>query len=241
MLLLAHRGASAAAPENTVSAFREAVAQGADGVELDVMVCGSGEVVVCHDERLDRVAGLPWIVARTPWSKLRDADVGTRLGFPPERIPRLEEVFDALPKHMLVNVELKGEGVDDRGLAQKVGDYVTSAGLGERVIFSSFNPLLLFRLATARPSLRRGYLVDPDANFFVHARLLSPLVSSYSIHPHFEACSAPRVAGWHARGLAVAAWTVDDPVRARMLREAGVDLLITNQPGPMRRALGGPA
>jgi glycerophosphoryl diester phosphodiesterase len=241
MLLFAHRGASAAAAENTLSAFREAAAQAADGVELDVMVCGSGEVVVCHDERLDRVAGLPWQVARTRWKKLRDADVGTRLGFPPERIPLLEEVFEVLPKHLSVNIELKGEGVDDRGLAQKVGDYVLGAGLAERVIVSSFNPLLLFRLASGWPSLRRGFLIDPDASFFVHAQLLSPLVSSYSIHPHHEACSARRVAEWHARGLVVAAWTVDDPARARALREAGVDVLITNQPGPVRRALEDPA
>lgn len=65
MLLLAHRGASADAPENTLAAFQEAVAQGADGVELDAMVCGSGEVVVCHDETLERLAGLPWEVRTT--------------------------------------------------------------------------------------------------------------------------------------------------------------------------------
>ena len=66
MLLLAHRGASADAPENTLTAFAEAARQGADGVELDVMLCASGELVVCHDEKLDRLAGLPWRVQATP-------------------------------------------------------------------------------------------------------------------------------------------------------------------------------
>jgi len=71
VLLLAHRGASADAPENTIAAFEEAVRQGADGVELDVQVCSTGEVVVCHDERLTRLAGLDWELGATPWWKLR--------------------------------------------------------------------------------------------------------------------------------------------------------------------------
>ena len=87
MLLLAHRGASADAPENTLPAFELAVRHGCDGVELDVMRCGSGELVVCHDERLDRLAGLDWEIAHTPYEKLRKADVGSRLGYAPARIP----------------------------------------------------------------------------------------------------------------------------------------------------------
>ncbi|MHB8878697.1 MAG: glycerophosphodiester phosphodiesterase [Myxococcaceae bacterium] len=237
MLLLAHRGASAAAPENTLTAFREAVVQGADGVELDVRVCGSGELVVCHDPTLDRLAGLPWEVARTPWWKLRQADVGTRLGFAPERIPRLEEVFDALPAPLWVNVELKGEGLDGGGLAAKVARYLTSARLEGRVVVSSFNPFLLLRLAAACGSLRRGFLLNPEASFALHGGLIAPLVSSYSIHPHHSACTSPRVARWHRWGLVVAAWTVDDPKRALALRQMGVDLLITNRPGELRRAL----
>ena len=96
MLVLAHRGSSARAPENTLAAFRLAVEEGADGVELDVMRCGSGELVVCHDERLGRLAGLDWEVGRTPWWKLQRADVGHHFG-QRARIPLLKEVFEALP------------------------------------------------------------------------------------------------------------------------------------------------
>src|SRR5215207_7201024 len=124
MLLLAHRGASADAPENTLDAFAEAVRQGADGVELDAMVCGSGEVVVCHDEHLDRLAGLSWEVRRTPYWKLRRADVGSRLGFAPARIPLLTEVLELLPAQLLVNVELKCDRVEDDGLSVKVARLV---------------------------------------------------------------------------------------------------------------------
>ncbi|HYH98198.1 glycerophosphodiester phosphodiesterase [Hyalangium sp.] len=237
MLLLAHRGASADAPENTLEAFAEAVRQGADGVELDARVCSSGEVVVCHDDRLDRLAGLPWEVRTTAWWKLQRADVGTPLGFGPARIPLLEEVLEALPAHFLVNIELKSGHLDDGGLAHRVAGLVTQRGLAERVVISSFNPLCLFRVAAAAPSLRRGLLIDPNKPWRPQAYVLSPLVSSHSVHPHHGACTPERVAEWTGSGLRVAAWTVDEPARARELAEMGVSYLITNRPGPLREAL----
>ncbi|CAM4387842.1 glycerophosphodiester phosphodiesterase [Corallococcus exiguus] len=237
MLLLAHRGASADAPENTLEAFAEAVRQGADGVELDAMVCGSGEVVVCHDERLDRLAGQPWEVRSTPWWKLSRADVGTPLGFAPARIPLLEEVLDALPEHFLVNIELKCDRFDDGGLAAGVARLLRERDLAGRVVVSSFNPLCLFRLAAVAPTLRRGFLIDPDKPWALQAYALSPLVSSHSVHPFHEACTPERVAAWNDAGLRVAAWTVDDPQRARELRDLGVSYLITNRPGRVREAL----
>ncbi len=238
MLLLAHRGASADAPENTLAAFEEAVRQGADGVELDAMVCGSGEVVVCHDESLERLAGLPWRVRATAWWKLQGADVGSRLGFAPARIPLLEEVLEALPPRMLVNIELKCDDFDDGGLARKVAELVTRRGLGGRVVISSFNPLCLFRTAAAAPSLRRGFLIDPDKRWGPQAHGVVPLVSSHSVHPFHAQCTPERVAAWRERGLRVAVWTVDDARRARELREMGVSYLITNRPGALREALG---
>ncbi|QSQ13494.1 glycerophosphodiester phosphodiesterase [Myxococcus landrumensis] len=237
MLLLAHRGASADAPENTLEAFAEAAHQGADGVELDAMVCGSGEVVVCHDERLERLAGLPWEVRATPWWKLRQADVGTPLGFAPARIPLLEEVLDALPPQFIVNIELKCERFDDDGLAQKVADLVRRRGMSERVVISSFNPMCLFRLLAVAPELRRGYLIDPDRRWSVQAYAVSPLVSSHSVHPFHGDCTPERIAAWRAAGLRVATWTVDDASRARELERMGVSYLITNRPGAMRDSL----
>lgn len=238
MLLLAHRGASADRPENTLEAFEEAVRQGADGVELDAQVCGSGEVVVCHDEELSRLAGRPWEVRRTPWRDLEALDVGSPLGFAPARIPRLEEVLDLLPRHLLVNVELKSERADDGGLSEAVARLLRARGEQERVLVSSFNALCLVRLAQHAPELRRGLLLDPDRRFWPQAWLLSPLVSTHSVHPHHSAVTPARVRAWGAGGLRVATWTVDAPERARELREAGVAYLITNRPRAVREALG---
>lgn len=239
MRILGHRGASADFPENTLEAFLGAAAQGADGVELDVMVCGSGELVVCHDERLDRLAGLPWDVATTPWRKLKRVDVGSRLGFAPARMPLLSDVFEALPERLVVNVELKCEAVDDRGLSEKAGRYLTQAGLGHRVFVSSFNPLCLVRLAKAFPALRRGFLIDPEKAWLPQAYLWLPVAASTSVHPHASACTAERVNRWHAQGWQVATWTVDDATEARRLRALGVDWLITNRPGALRAELTG--
>jgi glycerophosphoryl diester phosphodiesterase len=238
MRLLAHRGASADFPENTLEAFAGAVAQGADGVELDVMRCATGELVVCHDEWLDRLAGLHWDVRATPWRQLKRLDVGSRLGFPPARVPLLDEVFDLLPSHLAINVELKCITVDDRGLSLSVAQRVHDRKLADRVFLSSFNPYCLVRVARAYPSLPRGFLIDPDLAWAPQAWFWLPVTALTSVHPHFSQITAERVNRWHARGWAVAAWTVDDVLEARRLRALGVEDLITNRPGALRRELG---
>lgn len=237
MLLLAHRGASADAPENTLPAFEEAVRQSADGVELDAMVCGSGEVVVCHDDTLQRLAGVDWEVAKTPLRRLRELDVGGHLGFSRAGIPTLEEVFDVLPPHLLVNIELKCDTVEDRGLSVKVADWVVAQGHADRVLLSSFNPLCLIRAARAQPSLRRGFLIDPDKPLFAQTALYLPLSANHSVHPHFSQATPERVRGWKEAGYSLAVWTVDDAGEARRLESLGAAYCITNRPRALRDQL----
>ncbi len=238
MQLLAHRGASAEAPENTLEAFAEAVRQQADGVELDAMVCGSGEVVVCHDETLERLAGVEVAVGTTPYPQLRELDVGTPLGFGRARIPLLEEVLDLLPAWMVVNIELKCDTVEDRGLSWKVARLVERRKLEERVILSSFNPLCLFRVAAVAPPLRRGLLIDPDKRFLWQNAVTRPLTANFSVHPHHSQVTPARLREWRAAALEVAVWTVDDPQLAGSLRDAGVGYCITNRPAALRAGLG---
>ena len=237
MRILGHRGASADFPENTMEAFSGAMAQRADGVELDVMRCATGELVVCHDEWLDRLAGLHWEVLTTPWWKLRKADVGSRLGFPPARLPLLHDVLDELGERAFINVEIKCETTEDHGLSVAVGQLLADRELGERVFVSSFNPLCLMRLATSHPSLKRGFLIDPDRAWAPQAWGWAPLAARTSVHPHFSQVTSERVNRWHAQGWEVAVWTVDDVDEARRLRAIGVDWLITNRPGELRAEL----
>ncbi|MGV3623985.1 MAG: glycerophosphodiester phosphodiesterase [Archangium sp.] len=237
MRILGHRGASADFPENTLEAFRGAIEQRADGVELDVMRCASGELVVCHDEWLDRLAGLRLEVLTTPWHRLKKVDVGSRLGFAPARIPLLDDVIDALPSNAFINVELKCETVDDHGLSVAVGERVTARGLEERVFLSSFNPLCLVRVSQSHPNLKRGFLIDPDKAWAPQAWFWLPVTAMTSVHPHYSQVSANRVNRWHAQGWEVAVWTVDDVTEAKRLRAMGVDWLITNRPGELRQKL----
>jgi glycerophosphoryl diester phosphodiesterase len=237
MEILAHRGASADAAENTLSAFREAVTQGADGVELDVRRCGTGEVVVCHDERLDRLAGVDWEVERTPWERLREVEVGRPIGRVPDRIPLLAEVLAALPPELTVNVELKCERLGDRGLTASALQVVREAGAIDRVVFSSFNALCLVRLRLLEAKVRRGYLIDPDRWWPLHGTVLAPVLSSFSVHPHHGDITEARARRWKGAGLRIAAWTVDDADEAARLQSLGVDYLITNRPARLREAL----
>lgn len=237
MWILGHRGASADAPENTLAAFQEALRQRADGVELDVMRCATGEVVVCHDENLKRLAGVDRPLARMAWPELKELDVGTRLGFARARIPLLEEVLATLPAGLQVNVELKCETLDDGGLTQATAELLLRDRAPERFLVSSFNAVCLARLRRIAPQLKRGYLIDPDKSFLLHGLVLPAPVANHSVHPFWDAVTPARASAWHRRGFRLAAWTVDDPQEARRLQGLGVEYCITNRPGELRAAL----
>jgi glycerophosphoryl diester phosphodiesterase len=235
--ILGHRGASAQAPENTLAAFRLAMAQGADGVELDARRCASGEVVVFHDQDALRIAGAPLRVAEVPLDVLRELDAGAwkGAGFRGERIPLLAEVLEALPGAR-VNVELKAER-RDRRLAGAAAEVIRRAGASGRVIASSFDAGLLAAFQRAAPEVACGLLVDRRAGWRLLAELALWRLRPEAVHPEHGLATAAQVGRWRARGLAVSVWTVDEPAEARRLAGLGVDSLITNRPGELRRLL----
>jgi glycerophosphoryl diester phosphodiesterase len=234
----AHRGASAEAPENTLPAFLLALEQDADGVELDVQLCGSGEVVVLHDSTLGRTAGRPGLLAETPWSELRRLDVGTFKGsrWAGTRIPLLAEVLEAVAGRLLVNVELKCESTDDHGLTAAVVRIVREAGVRERVLLSSFNPFCLARARAFDPALPRAYLFEVGSQLPLPAAT-ARLLGARALHPEAPLAGPAEVARWRRQGFRVACWTVDSAETARRLWASGVSGLITNRPGALRREL----
>ena len=235
-LVWAHRGASADAPENTLAAFRLAADQGADGVELDAQRCGTGEPVVFHDDTLGRTTGRVGLLRETAWSTLRQLDAGRRFSprFENERVPLLSEVFAALPAHVLVNVELKCDAADDRGLTAAVIDVVREAAAQGRVLLSSFNPACLLRARRLAPELPRAHLFEADAAFPVYGATLMGALGAVAIHPPAGEASADSIQKWLRRGYRIAPWTVDDVEVARRLLEHGCSGLITNRPERMR-------
>ncbi len=239
MRILGHRGASSDAPENTLVAFQRALDQGADGVELDARLCGSGEVVVFHDPRLERLTGATGRVADTPWSTLARLEVRAGpAGAGPGRIPLLSEVLEALPRTALVNVELKSEDWTGTRVAEAAGALLAAGRHEDHVVVSSFDARCLLRLALAHPRLKRGLLLDPERSQRVQRHLLLPLLGRDAVHPEAGQVTEADVRHWHARGREVAVWTVDDPEVARRLRAWGVDACITNRPGALRAELG---
>ncbi|MBK9516810.1 MAG: glycerophosphodiester phosphodiesterase [Anaeromyxobacter sp.] len=239
-LVLGHRGASAEAPENTLAAFRLAAAQGADGVELDVWRCGSGEIVVIHDESTLRTCGQALLVPEAPLAALRALDAGAwkGAGFRGERIPLLAEVLEALPD-AVINVELKARrGGGDPGLAAGVAAAVAAARAEARVLVSSFDFSLVAALRAAAPRLATGLLFEDAWHWRWRVPVGVARLRPSALHPDRRLCTPARLGRWVRSGRAVAVWTVDQPDEQARLARAGVAALITNAPGAARRALG---
>ena len=236
-MVIAHRGASALETENTVPAFARARAEGADGVELDVMTCGTAELVVFHDDDLTRLAGRPERIPDTSFAALREVKLSSGA-----RIPTLDEVFEACGPEMLVNVELK---VPTRGravlgpLVDRVAEAVTRAGAGGRVLVSSFNPLAVWLWTRRMPAVPAGLLFEREAALPLRRAWAAPLLRPFAMHPEMVLCTEERVAAWHRRGYMVNVWTVDDPAQLAACRKMRIDGVITNDPKRTRALLSG--
>jgi len=223
--LIAHRGFAAVAPENTVSAFRDALTVGADGVELDVRAAADGTPVVCHDATVDRTTeGNGAVAAHAP------ADLAAlSVGGSDDGIPTFAATLEALPP-TTVYAELK-----EAGVASAAADVLVAAD--HSVVVSSFDADAL--AAPRERGLATALLAATDGDEAV-ARAAD--LGCAMVHLHASACGADVVAAAHDRDLRVAAWTlappgtdagdwtVTDPAVHERLLAAGVDALIADAP-----------
>ena len=235
-----HRGASAYAPENTLKSFLLAMAQGADGIELDVWLSSDGVPVVIHDEDPARTTNGTGDVTLMTLEAIQAFDAGQG-----ERIPTLDEVFTALPDTAFVNVELKhkwddidesvGPAVQDVGnaLERTVLDVLEKHGAIPRVIVSSFNPFSLIAMRELSKDIALGYLSQAGSDF---SSVLAG-IEFQALHPEHPDVTAEYMAQARARGKRVNVWTVNDAARMAELRDLGVDGIISNHPDIVRRVL----
>jgi glycerophosphoryl diester phosphodiesterase len=234
-LVIGHRGASARAPENSVEAFARARADGADGVELDVLGCATGEVVVFHDDDLARLGGRPDRIDALPFSDVRAARlVGGA------RIPTLEEAFEACGPELLVNVELKAPRVGGGRLAALVDGVAAILGrtrTGPRVLVSSFSPRAVRRWMRRAPEVPAALLFERAAPAPLRNAWAARWLRPSALNPELALCTRARVARWHALGYAVNTWTVDGEAAVRACVDVGVDGIITNDPAATRGLL----
>ena len=237
-LIWAHRGASAYAPENTLSSFAMAAEMKADGIELDIQLTKDNEIVVVHDEELSRVSdGSGWVKDHT-LAELRSMNFSkTHPEFKDEKIPTLEEVYELVkPTGMTVNVELKTGIFWYRGIEQIVLELTKKMGMEERVIYSSFNHYTLRHMKEMDPSIQTGLLysddwigVAPYAAGVVHVDALHPALYHLQEEGYVETA--------RKNGLETHVWTVDEPEHIRMCLDLGVEAIITDKPDLCRKIM----
>lgn len=233
-LILGHRGASSDAPENTLPTFARAIAE---GVELDVQLSRDGRLVVVHDFVLGRTANGRGPVGETSFENLRHLDAGAWFGaaFSGNPIPTLDEVYDLLQgRARVINVEIKktalGTSVEDA-----LADFLSGCPEVRVVtLVSSFDHPALQRFKDRRPDVKTGALyVAP----LVEPARYAQGIPVDALHPRHDAVVADVVNDARAAGMTVNVWTVNDVDDARRLAAIGVDVIMTDRPAAIGRAL----
>jgi glycerophosphoryl diester phosphodiesterase len=230
--IFAHRGASIHAPENTLSAFKLAVTQKADAIELDAKLCADGQVVVIHDQTVDRTTDGSGKVVEMPLAALKELDAGSWFNsqFKGESVPTLDEVFEAVGKEIFINVELTNYASVFDDLSDKVIQLVQKHGLQDRVMFSSFNPLALRRAYKLLPEVPLGLLALPGFAGAWARSFLGRWVPYKALHPDFSSTTPQMIEKQHRQGAHVFVWTVNEADKMQQLFEWGVDGIFTDDP-----------
>ena len=245
-MIIGHRGYSSKAPENTLSAFTLIREHGIGGVELDVHRCGSGEIVVIHDDSLQRVAGTALPIATTPFDQLREHDVGRWFDkkFAGEQVPLLEDVFEVLGGSCFIDIEIKhyrspASRPREGGVEAEVARLIRHHGLERRCIVSSFNPYIVRRVRAFDRAIVVGaiYGSGRDVTSLLRRSASHVLSGARVMKPHHRNATGSRIRRMHRFGRLVMPWTVDDEDLARSLAGWGADAIITNRPGEIRDAL----
>jgi glycerophosphoryl diester phosphodiesterase len=229
MVIIGHRGACGYEPENTLRSFRRALELGVDAVELDVYHCRSGELVVIHDETVDRTTNGRGYVVEMSLDQLRVLDAGKG-----EKVPTLAEVFDCVAGQCDVNIELKGSSTAEP-VAELLAEYVARFGWQySQFSVSSFNHIELMEFHRLQPEVATGALYDGIP--LGYAAFAEPL-GVRSVNLSLDFIDQKFVDDAHNRGLLVYVWTVNNETDVRRMLNFGVDGLFTNYPDLARRGL----
>ena len=212
---------------------------GADGVELDVTLSVDGEVVVMHDDGVERTTDGRGLVSRLTLTQLKSLDAGSWFGakFTGERIPTLREVVEWAGDDMLLNIELKGMSLGTTGLEREVIRIVRECQLEDRVILSSFNPFTLWRVKRMAADLHSGLLYAEDLPLFLQRAWLRPLAYPDALHSGHSMVTTVYVDWARRKGYRVNVWTVDRAEEMAQLIAYGVDMIITNRPDVLSAVL----
>lgn len=224
--IIGHRGGAAGYPENTLASFKKAVELGADGVEFDVQLTEDGEVVVIHDELIDRTLTESGLVRDYTLSELKEMSAGEYYSpdFKDEKIPTLREVLEIVSGLEVINIELKNF-LDYPELEEKVLKMVEEFGIMDKVIISSFNHQSLQKVQKLHPKIKTGALLM--------ARMINPADYAFkrgfnALNLHFLTADRDIIEKAHFMGLDLNVYTVNQPEAVAELTAAGVDMIITD-------------
>lgn len=236
-LLFGHRGYSSLRAENTIASFQLCVEKQIPGVELDVQLCKTGELVVIHDANVLRVSGRDALVADLSFEELRGLDVGGH-----EQIPLLSELFELCADKLYYDIELKVPDLKDRGLELKTWQTISAFGLQKRCMVSSFNPFAVRRFnRISNFALQSAVIFDDSPSIprpFRHGWGRHIARCSY-LKPSVTLLDEEMVTRFRKRkGYPLIVWTVDDYESAKRALELGAEGFVSNNPEPLLSLLG---
>lgn len=226
IIKIGHRGACGYAPENTLESFAKALELGVDMIELDVFCCKTGELVVIHDESVDRTTDGTGLVEEMDYRVLRELDAGGG-----EKIPLLSEVFDLVGRRAKINIELKGRSVA-APVMSLIERYVQEGDWKyDDFLLSSFDHNQLYEVKKINSHLKLGANIESRTR---NLECLQEDLALYSVHPSVEITDSVLVEDAHRIGLKVFVWTVVAPEDINRLEVLGVDGMFLNYPDRLK-------
>lgn len=228
--ITAHRGSSLTAPENSISAIKNAISEGADYVEIDVMTTKDDEVVVFHDSTLKRMAGINNSIKDMNLSEVREIDIGSQFSeeFAGEKIPTFKEVLRASKDKIKINIELKVKKKDDP-LPEKVVELLKKYEMEDQVIISSQDYESLQKIKEVDPLINVGFILTLGIGDFTKMN-----VDFVSVE--YQMLKKDLIYSMHALGKEVHVWTINDKKRAENAMKLGADNIITDSVEMVQKA-----
>jgi glycerophosphoryl diester phosphodiesterase len=229
--VIAHRGFSGAAPENTIAAVRAAIEIQADMAEIDVTLTADGHIVVIHDETLDRTTNGSGKVSDFSRAELQLLDAGAWFAptFAGERIPSLDAVLDEIEDRILLNVEIKSEAVD-RGVVPKVASSIRKRGMVDKVVVSSFSPTALQQMHSVAPEIRTAVLYNTTFHKGQDSVEIVTDLGASVFNIKRQRLTGKMMRRCREHDIPVGIYTVNKPARMRRLVKKGVNAIFTDHP-----------
>jgi glycerophosphoryl diester phosphodiesterase len=222
MLKIAHRGAKAYEPENTLQAFQKALELNSDGIELDVHLSADGHIIVMHDDTIDKMTNGKGDINSYTLAELKSFRIAGKF-----QIPTLNEVFDLVDKKCFINVELKNADTS-KNVVSLIEEYINKKSWNyEHFIISSFDWNALKEVQNLNPNIPIGVLTEEDLDM---ALAFAETIKAKAIHPDFQLLNKEKVQEIQKKGFLVFPWTVNSEEDIQKVKSYHVNGIISDNP-----------